>query len=56
VYEEHRGWSEDITKVKKYEDLPQLARDYVLRIEDLAGVPIRTVSVGPGREATLTKD
>jgi adenylosuccinate synthase len=56
VYEEHQGWGEDITKVTKYEDLPQLARDYVERIEDLAGVPIRTVSVGPGRKATLTKD
>jgi adenylosuccinate synthase len=56
VYEEHQGWVEDITEVTKYEDLPQLARDYVERIEDLAGVPIRTVSVGPGRKATLTKD
>jgi adenylosuccinate synthase len=56
VYEEHKGWRDDITKVTKYQDLPQLARDYVERIEDLAGVPIRTVSVGPGRRATLTKE
>lgn len=56
VYEEHTGWGEDITKVTKYEDLPQLARDYVERIENIAGVPIRTVSVGPGRKATLTKE
>lgn len=56
IYEEHKGWGDDITKVTKYEDLPQLARDYVERIEDLAGVPIRTVSVGPGRRATLTKE
>jgi adenylosuccinate synthase len=55
LYEEHQGWGDDITKVTKYEDLPQLARDYVERIEDLAGVPIRTVSVGPGRTATLSK-
>jgi len=55
VYEEHKGWGDDITHVTKYEDLPQLARDYVERIEELAGVPIRTVSVGPGRKATLTK-
>ncbi len=55
VYEEHKGWRDDIAKVTKYEDLPQLARDYVERIEDLAGVPIRTVSVGPGRRATLTR-
>jgi adenylosuccinate synthase len=56
VYEEHKGWGDDIAKVTKYEDLPQLARDYVERIEDLAGVPIRTVSVGPSRAATLTTD
>jgi adenylosuccinate synthase len=55
VYEEHEGWGDDITSVRKYEDLPQLARDYVERIEEFAGVPIRTVSVGPGRVATLTK-
>jgi len=41
--------------VKEYEDLPRLARDYVERIEELCGVPIKTVSVGPGRKATLTK-
>jgi adenylosuccinate synthase len=56
VYEEHKGWGDDITNVKKYQDLPRLARDYVERIEELAGVPIRTVSVGPGRSATLTKE
>jgi len=53
VYEDHEGWGDDIANVAKYEDLPQLARDYVERIEELAGVPIRTVSVGPGRKATL---
>jgi len=56
VYEEHQGWGDDITSVRKYEDLPQLARSYVERIEELGGVPIRTVSVGPGRDATLTKE
>jgi adenylosuccinate synthase len=55
VYEEHEGWGDDITTVTSYEDLPQLAKDYVQRVEDLAGVPIRTVSVGPSRSATLTK-
>ena len=55
VYEEHEGWGDDITNVTSYEDLPQLAKDYVERIEEFAGVPIRTVSVGPGRHATLTK-
>ena len=55
VYEEHEGWSEDITSVTNYADLPALAQKYVERIEELAGVPIKTVSVGPRRDATLTK-
>ena len=54
-YEEHEGWGDDITKATSYSDLPQLARDYVERIEELAGVPIRTVSVGPSRAATLER-
>jgi adenylosuccinate synthase len=54
-YEEHAGWGDDITKATSYSDLPQLARDYVERIEELAGVPIRTVSVGPSRAATLER-
>jgi len=41
--------------VEHYEDLPELARRYVERIEELVDVPIKTVSVGPGRKATLTK-
>lgn len=55
-YEEHEGWGDDITGVESYEDLPEKARAYVERIEDLAGVPITTVSVGPARSATLRRD
>lgn len=54
-YEEHDGWGDDISEAQTYEDLPKLARSYVDRIEELAGVPIRTVSVGPARSATLER-
>ena len=54
-YEEHEGWGDDISEVKSYDDLPENARTYVERIEELAGVPIRTVSVGPARSATLER-
>lgn len=54
-YEEHEGWGDDITEVESYDDLPDKARAYVERIEELAGVPITTVSVGPARSATLTR-
>ncbi len=53
VYEEHEGWQVDITGVRSFAELPEAARRYVLRIEELAGVPITTISVGPGREATF---
>ncbi len=53
VYEEVAGWNEDISAVRSYEDLPQEARDYVSRIEDIAGVAPIIVSVGPDREETL---
>ena len=54
-YEEHEGWGDDISEVESYDDLPENARAYVERIEELAGVPIRTVSVGPARSATLER-
>jgi adenylosuccinate synthase len=55
VYEDHPGWGSDITGVRSYDDLPAAARSYVERIEELAGVPISLISVGPQRSATFTK-
>ena len=54
-YEEHEGWGIDISEAQSYDDLPDNARRYVDRVEELAGVPIRTVSVGPARSATLER-
>ena len=53
VYETIEGWQEDITKIKKYEDLPEKAKSYIARLEDLIGAPIGIVSVGPDREQTI---
>ncbi|MGI9666149.1 MAG: adenylosuccinate synthase [Acidimicrobiia bacterium] len=52
-YEEHEGWGDDISEAEHYDDLPKAAKTYVDRIEELSGVPIKTVSVGPARTATL---
>lgn len=49
VYEELPGWKQDLQAVRRWEDLPQQARDYILRIEELCGAPIRLVSIGPER-------
>ncbi|MEZ5175298.1 MAG: adenylosuccinate synthase [Acidimicrobiia bacterium] len=54
-YEDLPGWSEDISAATSYDQLPDRARSYVERIEATAGVPIKTVSVGPSRAATLSR-
>lgn len=53
VYEEMDGWTNELTDVRSYEDLPQEARSYLKRLEDLTGVSPAIVSVGPDREQTL---
>ena len=53
VYEEMDGWDSELTGVLSYTDLPQAARDYLRRLEDLTGVAPAIVSVGPGREQSL---
>ena len=55
VYEELPGWSEDITGVRRFEDLPVNAQRYVERIEELARVRVSAIGVGAGREATIVR-
>ena len=54
VYEEVDGWEEDITKVKEFDRLPENAKRYVERIEQLTGIPVGMISVGPDRTQTIT--
>ena len=53
VYETLPGWTEDITQIRRFEDLPNNAKAYLTRIEELAETPIQIISVGPGREETI---
>jgi adenylosuccinate synthase len=53
VYEELEGWPDELGAVEWFDDLPPAARKYVERLADLAGVPVRVLSVGPAREQTL---
>ena len=55
VYEELSGWNTDLTDIADYADLPKEAQAYVDRLEELGGVPIRWVSVGPKRSQTLER-
>lgn len=56
VYETMEGWCEDITRVRKYEDLPRNCRRYLERLEELLETPISIVSVGPDRDQTIFKN
>jgi adenylosuccinate synthase len=56
VYETLPGWSEDLSEVRTLEALPANARRYIQRVQELTGVPISSVSVGPGREQTILVD
>ncbi len=49
------GWTEDITGVTTYENLPQNARDYLEKISQIVGIPVTFVSVGPDRNQTIKK-
>ncbi len=53
IYESWPGWKQDLTEVRRLEDLPAAARAYLDRLTELCGVPIDVVSVGPDRAQTL---
>ncbi len=53
IFETLPGWSEDISGIRKIEDLPENTRNYLKRIEELIETPIDIVSIGPGREETI---
>lgn len=53
VYETHKGWKTDITQIKHYDLLPENAKKYLKRLEELIEIPISIVSVGPDREQTI---
>jgi adenylosuccinate synthase len=54
ILETMPGWSGDLTVMRRRADLPAAARRYTDRIESLLALPVRTISVGPDREQTIT--
>lgn len=53
IYEEMPGWKEDISHTRSLDQLPDRARAYLKRIEELTEVPFAIISVGPAREQTI---
>ena len=53
IYKSFKGWTEDISKISKDEELPVELHNYVSFIEEFVGVPIKLISVGPDRSETI---
>jgi adenylosuccinate synthase len=56
LYRNHPGWSEDISNIRSYNDLPSNLRSYIELIEKETGIPVSIVSVGPDRSETIYRD
>ncbi|PID82894.1 MAG: adenylosuccinate synthase [Clostridiales bacterium] len=55
IYKTFKGWNEDITSVKTFEDLPERAKEYIDFIEEYTNLPISYISVGAGRDKTIIR-
>jgi adenylosuccinate synthase len=53
VYESRPGWTEDLTGVREFGDLPAAAREYVAWLEEVVGTRVLMLSVGPDREQVI---
>ncbi len=56
LYADSPGWTEDLRAYRRWEALPPAARRYIERVESLAGVPVRLISVGPEREQIIDRE
>ncbi len=55
IYYTMPGWSEDISSARRFEDLPQNAQKYILHIEEVVGVPVVLIGVGPDRDQLILR-
>ena len=56
IYETMPGWKVSLSNIRNYADLPENAKKYIKKVEDLIGAPIGIISVGPDREQTIFVD
>lgn len=55
VYKEFKGWKRDLSRIRSESEFPKEFREYIEFMEQHVGVPIRIISVGPDREATIER-
>ena len=53
IYETLPGWSEDISGIRNYIDLPENTKNYLRRIEEVTEIPVQIISIGPARDETI---
>jgi adenylosuccinate synthase len=56
VYESMPGWTQPTRGVRRFEDLPENARRYIRRLEEVSNVPAALVSTGSERDDTILRD
>jgi adenylosuccinate synthase len=55
IYVEMPGWQTPVGQVRSFKALPRQARDYILKLEDMVGVPIKYISIGSERDEIITR-
>ena len=56
VFIEMPGWKEDISGCREFDELPENAKNYVRKLEEVTGTPVGMISVGPDRKQTIIVD
>ena len=56
VFINMKSWKEDISKIKKFEDLPKECQEYIFKVEELTGGKVTLVSVGPDETETIVRE
>lgn len=55
VYEEVEGFNGDLSKIKSFDELPQVCKDYIAKLEEVCECPVKMVGVGPARDQNLER-
>ncbi|MDQ7032199.1 MAG: adenylosuccinate synthase [Desulfonauticus sp.] len=56
IYQTLPGWEKDISKIKQFSQLPSATQNYIKAIEQILGIPVKIISVGPDRTQTIFRD
>lgn len=56
IYEEFEGFDEDISSIRKYDELPEQCKKYIARLEEVCDCPVKMIGVGPDRTQVIYKD